>query len=560
MLPLTEMKSLMPTIQCPKFFKFALRWTLGFGLLTLFAGCTVGPNYEREKVSVGKNFGEANSFASTNAPESDWWKTFGDPELDKLISDALRENNNLKIASARLRQSRAQRGIAAADLFPQVDADAGYAISRGSKNMNLPLGGSGGSSSGSGGSSGSSPVQSRAQNSADNSQNDSGNSSSQNSGTQNSSSGGSASSGGRGNDSVFDDQLSPFGKGGLPGHTTQIFQAGFDATWEIDIFGGKRRLVEAANADVTAAIENRRDLTITIIAEVARDYFELRGMQTRWQIAQTNLAAQNEIIRLTRARAQIGLTSQADSVRAASEAEMTAASIPPLTAATREMVHAISILLGQEPDALSDELEKFSPFPKSPPQVPVGLPSQLIERRPDIREAEARIRAANARIGNAQADLFPKFALVGNAGLDSSAPQNLFKWDSEYFLISPTVTWRIFDAGRILSNIELQKSIKRETALQYHSTILQALREVEDALVNYANERMRKNNLENAWLQNQLALQLAQSSYDHGLSNFLDVLDAERNFLSSEDELAQSDLALTTDLVALYKALGGGWK
>jgi NodT family efflux transporter outer membrane factor (OMF) lipoprotein len=523
---------------------------LGFGLWIFVSGCTVGPNYEREKVSVEKQFGETGKTVSTNAPVTDWWKTFHDPELEKLVGQALRENLNLQIAITRIRESRFQRNMAAADLFPNVNADAGYAISRGSKNVKLPLGGSSSSSSGGSSSSSStshSAVQSKAQSP---SQSSSGNSS------QNSSSSGGSSD----NNSAFDNQLTPFGKGGLPSATTELYQAGFDASWEIDVFGGKRRQVEAATAEVEAANESRRDLTVTLLAEVARNYFELRGIQERLEIARTNLADQNEVLELTRSRAKSGLTSEADVTRAAAETATTASTIPPLEAGARQLIHALSTLLAQEPNALSDELEKIQPLPPTPPEVPVGLPSELIERRPDIREAERQIVAANARIGSAKADLFPKFALIASAGLDSSSPGNLLDWESRYFLISPTVTWRIFDAGRVISNIQLQKANKQESALQYRATILKALQEVEDALVNYATEQKRRNDLADATSQNKLSLELSRARYDHGLVSFLEVLDAERSFLSSQDSLAQSDLAVTTDLVALYKALGGGWE
>jgi outer membrane protein, multidrug efflux system len=209
---------------------------------------------------------------------------------------------------------------------------------------------------------------------------------------------------------------------------------------------------------------------------------------------------------------------------------------------------------------LTGELSDPRPLPAVPPEVPVGLPSQLLKRRPDIKQAERQIAAANARIGSAQADLFPKFALVGSAGLDSTSAANLFDWDSRYFLISPSVTWRIFDAGRIMANIQLQRANEQEAVLQYRNTILKALREVEDALVSYATEQTRRNHLAEELKQNRQALELARKLYDQGLADFLTVLDAERNAYSTEDAVARSDEAVSTDLIALYKSLGGGWE
>ena len=505
------------------------------------AGCTVGPDYHKPPNRSQANFNEAGNFISTNPPPADWWTTFKDSELNKLIAEALRENYDLKAASARLRQSRFQRNLAAADLFPQVAADGGYARSHGSKNVTLPLGGSRGSPGGSG--SGSQPqtkTTARAASKAGN----------QSSGSQST-----------GSDGAFDNQLNPFGKGGLPGADTDLYQVGFDASWEIDVFGGKRREVEAATAEVQAANEKRHDLALTLVAEVARNYFELRGLQARLEIAKKNLEAEKEILALTRSRSGSGLATEADTARVSALVATVAATIPSLEAGAGKLIHALSTLVARDPAALQQELVLANPLPAfASVEVPVGLPSQLMERRPDIRQAEREIAAANARIGSAQSDLFPKFALIGTAGLDSSKFANLFEWDSRYFLISPTVTWRIFDAGRVISNIGLQKAITQEAALHFQSVELRALQEVEDALISYATERERVITLETAVTQNQLARELVRQRYDHGLATFLDVLDTERTFLSAEDALAESNLSLNTDLVSLFKALGGGWE
>jgi multidrug efflux system outer membrane protein len=508
----------------------------------MVAGCAVGPNYKRPRIAVENHYAELTPANTTNAPPAEWWKSFHDPELDQLIATALRQNFDLQIATERLRESRFQRNIVAADLFPQVDADAGYAITRGSSNVKLPLGGSSsggssGSSSGSG-SGGPAPVAH----------------------AQMQSSGGSSAGNGSVANNTFNNQLSPLGKGGLPGVTTELYQAGFDASWEIDVFGGKRRAVEAATAQIAAANEGRHDMMVTLLAEVARNYLDLRGTQRRLQIADDNLAAQKEILELTRSKRKAGLATGLEVTRAAAQTATTAADIPPLRARLKQLTHALSILLAEEPNALGAELEKMQPLPATPPEVPVGLPSQLVERRPDIRQAERDIAAANAQIGVARADLFPKFALVASTGLDSSQSQNLFDWGSRYFLLSPTVTWRIFDAGQILANINLQKANQEEAVLQYHSTILKALQEVEDALVAYATEQMHRADLNEAFNQDRQSLDLARQQYDYGLVDFLNVLDAERTVYAADDQLAQSNQTITTDLVALYKALGGGWK
>ena len=223
-------------------------------------------------------------------------------------------------------------------------------------------------------------------------------------------------------------------------------------------------------------------------------------------------------------------------------------------------MHALATLLNQDANALTTELTHAQPVPPLPPEVPIGLPSDLLKRRPDIRRAELQIAAATARVGVAEADLFPKFGLTGSVGLDATEFTKLFNWESRYFLISPTVTWPLFDAGRIVSDISLQKSIAAEAQLQYRKAVLIALQDVEDALVNYATEQARNHALHDSFTQNREALDIARQQYQQGLSPFLNVLDAQRNLFSAQDTLAQSDAQMATNLVALYKSLGGGWQ
>jgi|SRR5579884_51991 len=514
-----------------------------------FAGCTVGPNYHQPKVEVGRHYGELPDGTNTNtkfsranesSPDSQWWRRFNDAELDRLIVAALHQNYDLQVAAERIREARCQRSIIAADLFPNIDANGGYLRARGSKNVQLKLG--------SGGSGGDPPADPP------------GDPPAQGGGGSGVSSGGGAGASSQAGANPFANTLTPFGLGGLPGVSSSLYQIGFDSTWELDVFGGNRRRLQAAAADLSAAVESLHDVTVSLMAEVAMDYLQLRGTQQRLAIARKNLAAEKETLELTESRASSGLTSQADVTRAAAQVAITSATIPPLETSARRSVHALSTLLSREPTALAKELSVEQPLPVVPPDVPVGLPSELLKRRPDIRRAEREIAAATARVGSAKADLFPKFALTGSAGLDSTSPGNLFNWESRYFLISPTVTWRIFDAGRIVSNIALQKANERESVVQYRNTILTALREVEDALVAYAQEQEHRESLKRAVAQTEDSLHLVQQQYEHGLTTFLDVLDAQRNVLTLEDQLAQSNQAVTTDLVALYKALGGGWQ
>ncbi|MGN6627024.1 MAG: TolC family protein, partial [Tepidisphaeraceae bacterium] len=353
---------------------------------------------------------------------------------------------------------------------------------------------------------------------------------------------------------------SPLGEGGLPGVETELYQIGLDATWEIDIFGGTRRAVEAAADDLAAAVEDRRDVLTTLVAEIARDYLQLRGLQQRLSIARENLATQLDTLGLTQSRFKAGFVTELDVARAKTQVAETTAILPPLEAQIRQTIHALSVLVAQEPDALTSELTTTLTIPTPPPSVPVGLPSDLLQRRPDIRRAERQIAAANARVGVATADLFPKFSITGSLGLDSSHARNLFAWDSRYFLFSPGVSWNIFDAGRTQANIAAQTEQRQQLMLAYQNAVLQALKETEDALVNYATEQTRHAALSEAVQSARTSVNIARQQYEQGVIDFLVVLDTQRDLLSAEDALVQSDETIATNLVALYTALGGGWE
>lgn len=339
-----------------------------------------------------------------------------------------------------------------------------------------------------------------------------------------------------------------------------LYQAGFDAAWELDIFGGLRRSVEAANASLGAAVEDRRDVLVTLLAEVATDYIDLRGFQQEIVIAKENLEAQVRNAELARKKLQLGPGTQLDIAQADAQVASTKAQIASLESLEEQVIHALGILLGQEPTALAGELAPREKIPNAPPEVPIGVPSELLERRPDIRRAERQVAAATAEIGVATADLFPRFSLTGSFGTSARRPRPLGSWSSRAWSIGPTIDWTIFDAGRIFSNIQVQTAIQKQTLVAYRQTILVALREVEDSLVAYAREQERREALAEAVRQNQRAVQLATQRYTQGLTDFLAVLDAERSLFASQDALVQSHRAACTDLVALYKALGGGWE
>ncbi len=341
---------------------------------------------------------------------------------------------------------------------------------------------------------------------------------------------------------------------------TDLFEAGLDAAWELDFFGGIRRNVEALTADMQAAIEARRAAALTLAGEVALNYFTLRGLQQQIAIAEANLAAQEKTAAITRQRQEAGLVSGLDVANANAQTTTTASRIPVLEAGARESIHTLGVLLGLEPTALIEELESAVPLATVPPEVPVGLPSDLLRRRPDIRSAEAQIHAATARIGVATADLFPKFALTGSLSFAGESFAAMTDWTSRAWSIGPSMQWRIFDAGRIRWNIEAQKALQEQSMLAYRQTVLTALKDVETALVAYAKEQVHNRLLSETVVENRKAVELAKTLYVAGQTDFLNVLSAQGALFVSEEAHALSTRALSVSLVALYKALGGGWE
>ena len=341
---------------------------------------------------------------------------------------------------------------------------------------------------------------------------------------------------------------------------TNLYEPGFDASWEIDVFGGTRRSVESAQASYRAAIYDRDDVLLTLLGEVASDYIDLRSYQKQLEVTQSNLDAQASVLRLTRDRFEGGLASDLDVAQQEAQVAGTASQIPTLETSCRQSIHRLSILLDEQPGALSEELSPAAAIPGAVPQLPLGLPSELLRRRPDIRRDERKLAAAVANIGVATADLFPKFSLTGAAQLQSVSMSTLFSQGSLYWTFGPTVTWPIFQGGKILANIDKTDAQKEEALITYRQTILNALEEVENDIVAFDRERQRYDRLLAEVSASRRALDLSTELYMGGLKNFLDVLDAQRTLLSSENDLAASQGAVSKDFVALEKALGGGWQ
>jgi outer membrane protein, multidrug efflux system len=337
------------------------------------------------------------------------------------------------------------------------------------------------------------------------------------------------------------------------------YNAGFDAAWEIDIFGGTRRAVEAANAEIDAAQYSQRDVLISLLAEVARNYIQMRGFQQRLSITLQNIKIQQEILNLTNSRFKHGLSSDLDVQEATAILTQTQAQVPSLEAGVQESVYHLAVLIGQEPGALMDGLSSEKNIPLTPPQVPVGLPSDLLQRRPDIQRAERELAAATARIGQAKSDLFPKFSLTGSGGVESLSTSNWFDYASRYGSVGPTMQWEIFEAGRIRAQVRVQNAHQQEALDVYQQTILTALQDAEGALTNYAKEQVRRRSLSESFDAETQALELSTKLYKSGLADFIRVLDSERSLYLAQDTLVQSNQTVSLDLVQLYKALGGGW-
>ncbi|MEJ2730132.1 MAG: efflux transporter outer membrane subunit [Deltaproteobacteria bacterium] len=344
------------------------------------------------------------------------------------------------------------------------------------------------------------------------------------------------------------------------GTTTTLYSAGFDAGWELDIFGGVRRAVEAAQADLEASQEQLRDVLVSLLAEVALNYLEVRTFQARLTVTEKNIKAQQETYELNHSRFQAGIISELPVKQALYNLERSRSQIPSLQAGLAAAKNRLAVLLGESPGALDDELNEEKPIPVPPLSVAVGVPAETLRHRPDIRRAERILAAQTARIGVATADLYPKFRLFGSIGLESFSNDVFLDYSNRTWGFGPGASWNIFDAGAIRQNIKVQTALQEQALIQYESTVLGALEEVEDVLVAYAKVRRRREYLAKATEAARQADLLARDQFNAGLVDFSNVLITQLALLSLEDDLAQSEGAATSTLVRLYKALGGGWK
>jgi NodT family efflux transporter outer membrane factor (OMF) lipoprotein len=337
------------------------------------------------------------------------------------------------------------------------------------------------------------------------------------------------------------------------------YSAGFDASWELDIFGGKRRSVEAAQADLEASEADRSGVLVSLTAEVALNYIDFRSYQARLAAAQSNLDAQEETFQITQWRLQAGLVTERDVEQAKSNLEQTRAQIPALRTNLEAAKNRLAVLLGKHPGTLHKELAEQKSIPVASIEIAVGVPADALRNRPDVRQRERKLAAQTAQIGVATADLYPKLSLTGSIGVEALTAKGLTSSDNRTWGVSLPLTWNIFDAGRIRQNIKVQNALQEQALIQYEASILSALEEVENALVAFAQEQSRREALSEADKASQNAVELAKTQYESGLVDFQVVLDAERSRLAVQDSLVQSEAAVTSNLIRLYKALGGGW-
>lgn len=340
----------------------------------------------------------------------------------------------------------------------------------------------------------------------------------------------------------------------------EFYMLSFDSAWELDVFGGLRRSVQAAQAELEASRADLNDVLISLMAEVALNYIEARTYQDRLEITRANIRTQKKTYNLNKSRYQAGIIDELAVQQSLRNLERTRSQIPRLKSGLRAAKNRLSVLVGQKPGSLEEEIDFGKPIPDIPDRVAVGIPAEAMRRRPDIRRAERRLAAQTARIGVATAELYPKFHLIGDIGLRAIDEENyFFDAQSRFWDIGPGISWKIFQGGSLRLNIELQSEKQKQALIHYKSTVLKAQEEVENALTAYAKEQIRHQSLKRSVAAAKRTEFLAEDRYKAGLVDFYNVLDAQRSLLELQDELTQSKGEVVADLVRLYKALGGGW-
>lgn len=477
-------------------------------LLTLafwLAGCAVGPDYEAPKPQLpgGYHLMDAQQASKTapGAVNTRWWQTFNDPQLNSLIDRAVEGNLTLQQAVLRIAGARQELAQARGGLFPSLNGSA--KVTRQQLGLEGLLKANGATDQ---------------------------------------------------LDSETASQLSSLDQ------PVTLYQGSFDASWELDLWGKVRRRVELADAQTQAAIEQRNDALVSLEAEVARAYLQLRGAQATVATLEQQIAVAQQSWELTQSQQRNGLAPLTDVENARAQLSSLQAQLPQYQSQARQAMNGLAVLLGKTPGALDNELFTPKAMPALPQVVPVGIPATLARRRPDIRQAEATLHAQTANIGVSVAQLFPSLSLTGQLGVRNTDISYLDNWSSHFYSVGPSLSIPIFQGGRLVSSVKLARAQQASAALDYRQTVLTALQDVENALVSYRADQARVTALDETTGSLQRAFDLASDSYRQGISTFIDVLDAQRQLAQAQEQATQARMQSALDLVALYKALGGGWE
>ncbi len=490
--------------------------TLALGL----AGCELGPNFLSPRPAVPAAYisdspsTQTAPFVSGDPVDPQWWNSFNDPELTKLETLAVAQNLDLQIATERLLEAEAQAQITGAQLYPNLSLAGSYTREGPSKEGIFNAFGSSFATS-------------------------------------------TAASG------VASGATGTPGGGGFSASSIaplDIYQYGLQSMYDLDLWGKNRRAVEAAVAAARASEEARRASLLNVEAQVASNYISLRGAETILNITQKNLGLANQLVNLTVEREQAGLTTALDVANARATQAQIQSQIPALIAERDALIGQIGLLLGVTPQTLPAELVTYAPVPLTPPTVPVGLPSDLLRRRPDVREAEQTLHEATAETGVAVASFFPDLSLSASVSLQSLQFKDLNEFKALTYAFGPQLTLPIFEGGQLHGQLSVRKAQQQEAALSYAQTVLTAFTQVDTDLVNYTQEHATLAALTTDVQQAQIALGLAEDQYKEGLADYLQVLDAQQSYLQAQQSQAQAVASLSGDLVTLYQALGGGWQ
>ena len=498
----------------------AMKWSSGLLTVTtaaMFSGCLVGPDYREPEAPVPSGFHEADvnlplASGAERVDLEEWWKSFGDPALDSLLARGIASNLDVALAEGRIRQARAELSRVTSGLLPSVNLTGAATRTRTSYNVAQGGAQAGGAGVPTGDTTGTTTT-----------------------------------------------STTTTAVGQPPGSLLSLYRGGFDAAWELDLFGGGRRAREAAIDAVQASEEAKHAAMLTLLSEVALNYVQLRGLQHQMEIAEKNVRVGSDTLSLQQTKLDAGIASELSVSQIEAQLATIRAQIPTLRAQSEQAIHRIGILLGLPPGDLASDLRTIARIPSGPKEIPVGLPSELLRRRPDIRRAERQFAAATANIGVATSALFPRISLTGSLGLQSRDLDTFVKGSSFFWTGGPSLSWPIFQGGRILADIEIANAQQEQALAGYRQTVLTAFGEVEDSLVSYREEQNRLEQLRQAVHANQRSLELARQLSDAGVVEFLNVLSAEQSLFDAERQQAISEQTVALQLIALYKSLGGGW-